>query len=144
MPRHSEPITEITVRGKTRWRVIVSITKNGQRKRISKTVDTYGEAKDLLAQAQLGDVVPRTRDTFDVWADRWLAEKEDSDIRPVTVSGYRSDLKHPRGAFGSARIQDIEEDDIKAVIRSMRDAGLTKRTTGKTLTTMRSVFQMAL
>lgn len=144
MPRHSEPITEITIRGKTRWRVIVSITKNCQRKRISKTVDTYGEAKEILAQAQLGDVVPRSRDTFDVWADRWIAEKEDSGIRPVTVSGYHSDLKHPRGAFGTTRIQNIEEDDIKALIRAMRTAGLTKRTTGKALTTMRSVFYMAM
>jgi integrase len=144
MPRHSSPITEVSVRGRTRWRVVVSITRDGRRSRVSRTVDTREEAERIYAQAKLGEVLPSSRDTFDAWADKWILRKEDSGVRPNTLAGYRSDLTHPRAAFGGARIQDLGEDRIEALVRSMRDAGASKRTTGKMLTTLRSVFDLAV
>jgi site-specific recombinase XerD len=144
MPRHSTPITEVTARGKTRWRVVVSITKDGKRSRVSRTVDTREEAEKLHAQATLGEVVPSSKDTFNDWADQWMARKEDSGLRPVTLAGYRSDLTHPRDAFGKVKIQDVTEEHVERLVRSMRDAGASRRTTGKMLTTLRSVFRLAV
>ena len=108
------------------------------------TFDTYEEAEQFYAQAQLGDVVPRTRDTFDDWADRWLERKEASGVRPNTMAGYRSDLTHPREAFGSYRIQDITEDQVEHLVRTVWTKGKSKRTIGKMLGTLRSVFQLAM
>lgn len=57
----------------------------------------------VLRAISTGRCVPRTRDTFDDWAERWLARKEASGVRPSTMAGYRSDLKHLREAFGRYR-----------------------------------------
>lgn len=144
MARHTKPITEVDVRGQKRWRVRASHTQNGKRVRVCKTFDTRAEAETFYAQARLGDVVPRSKDSFDDWADRWLALKEDGEVRPVTMAGYRSDLTHPRQSFGDVRVQDVTEDDVLALVRSMRAQGKSKRTSGKMLTTLRSVFALAL
>ncbi len=63
--------------------------------------------------------MPRTRDTLNDWAERWLARKEASGVRPNTMAGYRSDLKHPRKAFGRSRIQDITDDKVEELVRAM-------------------------
>lgn len=144
MARHAKPIVEIEARGRTRWRVYASHTQSGKRVRVCKTFDTRAEAEAFYAQARLGDVVPRSKDSFDDWADRWLALKEDVGVRPNTVAGYRSDLSYPREAFGDVRVQDVTEDDVLALVRSMRDRGLAKRSASKMLTTLRSVFALAL
>lgn len=144
MPRHSKPIWETTSNGRTRWRVRVSITRGGQRRQVRGTFDSYADAEESYAQAQLGDVVPRTRDTFNDWADRWLARKEASGIRPNTLAGYRSDLKHPRAAFGTYRMQEIIDEQIEQLVRDMGDTGKSKRTISKMLGTLRSVFQLAM
>lgn len=144
MPRRGKPIYEINVNGQVRWKVHVSATKGGQRKQITKTFDTYEEAEKFYAQGQLGDVVPRTRDTFDGWADRWLERKGASGVRPQTLAGYRSDLAHPREEFGTYRIQEITEEQIEDLVDRLAKAGRSKRMTGKMLGTVRSVFQLAL
>ncbi len=86
MPRHGKPIYEIKANGQVRWKVYVSVTRGGQRKQITKTFDTYEEAERYYAQSQLGDVMARTRDTFDDWADRWLERKEATRVRRRTLS----------------------------------------------------------
>lgn len=144
MPRHSTPITEVTVRGKTRYKVWLSSVRNGQRVRTSKTVDTRDEAERLYAANRLGEVVPSSKDTFNAWADRWIARKEDSGIRPKTIDGYRIDLLQPRAAFGKTKIQQVTEDHVEALVRSMRDNAYAKRTVAKMLISLRSVFELAL
>lgn len=144
MPRHEKPIHEVTSRGRTRWRVRVSISRGGQRRQRWGTFDTYAEAEQFYVQAQMGDVVPRKSDTFNDWADLWLARKEASGIRPNTLAGYRSDLIHPRGVFGTYRIQDVTEEQVEQLVGVMVDQGKSKRTVGKTLGTLRSVFQFAM
>jgi integrase len=144
MPRREKPIREVTSWGQTRWKVRISITRGGQRKQAQSTFDTYAEAEQFYAQAQLGDIVPRTRDTFDDWADRWLARKETSSVRPNTMAGYRSDLKHPRKAFGRYRIQDITDDQVEALVHDLAEKGKSKRTVSKMLGTLRSVFELAM
>lgn len=143
MPRHTKPIREVTAAGRTRWRVVVSVTTAGERKQVRKTFDTREEAEQFYAQSKLGDIVPRAKDTFDVWADRWLERKE-QEVRPNTMAGYRSDLLHPRGAFGHYRIQDITEEDVERLVHTMNEADKSKRTVGKMLGTIRSVFQLAM
>lgn len=144
MPRRGKPIYEAKVDGQVRWKVYVSMTRGGKRKRVTKTFDSYEEAERFYAQGQLGDVVARTRDTFDGWADRWLERKEASGIRPQTLAGYKSDLAHPREEFGYYRIQEITEEQIEDLVDRLAKAGRSKRMTGKMLGTMRSVFQLAL
>jgi integrase len=144
MPRHGKPIYEVRANGQIRWKVYVSITRGGQRKRISKTFDTYEAAEQYYAQNQLGDVVARTRDTFDDWADQWVERKRDEGCRQITLSGYETDLKRPRAAFGRYRIQEVTERQIENIVRKMRDEGLTRRSSAKMLTTLRAVFELAL
>ena len=144
MARHDKPIEEVESRGRSRWRVRASHTHKGKRVRVCKTFDSRAEAETFYAQARLGDLTARSRDSFDDWADRWLALKEDEGIRANTLDGYRTDLKHPRSAFGDLRIQDVNEDQVLKLVRSMRDARLSKRTTAKMLTTLRAVFRLAL
>lgn len=144
MPRHSKPIREVPTATRTRWRVVVSITRGGQRKQVRKTFDTYADAEEFYAQAQLGDVVPRKRDTFSDWADQWIARKESSGLRPNTLAGYRSDLTHPREAFGTYRIQDVTQEQVEELVSKLAEKGKSKRTVSKMLGTMRSVFQLAM
>ena len=144
MPRRSKPIHEIKVDGQVRWRVFVSVTKGGQRKRISKTFDNHEEAARYYAQSQLGDVLENSRDTFDEWADRWLQRKRDEGCRQITLAGYETDLKRPREAFGKYRIQQVTEAEVEEVVRSMRERGLARRSSAKMLTTLRAVFDYAL
>lgn len=144
MPRHGKPIYETKVNGRTRWVVRASVQKGGRRKQIVKTFDTYEEADEFYAHTKVGDVVPRVRDSFDGWADLWLDRKEASGVRPNTLAGYRSDLTHPREAFGWYPIQEVTESDVEHLVRSMAEAGKSKRTTGKMLGSLRSVFQLAV
>ncbi len=58
---------------------------------------------------------------FDVWADRWL-ERKGQTVRANTMAGDRSDLIHRRGAFGHYRIQDVTEEDLERLVRSMNEA----------------------
>lgn len=144
MPRHGRPIYEVKANGQIRWKVYVSVTKGGQRKQITKTFDNYDDAERFYAKNQLGDVVPRTRDTFDDWSDQWLERKRDEGCRPITLAGYETDLKRARAAFGRHRIQEVTERQVEDVVRKMRDAGLARRSSAKMLTTMRAVFDLAL
>lgn len=144
MPRRSKPIHEIKVDGQVRWRVFVSVTKGGQRKRISKTFDNHEEAARYYAQAQLGDVVENSRDTFDEWANRWMQRKRDEGCRQNTLAGYETDLKRPREAFGKYRIQQVTEAEVEEIVGSMREKGLARRSSAKMLTTLRAVFDYAL
>lgn len=144
MPRHGRPIYETKVNGRTRWVVRASVNQGGRRKQLVKTFDTYEQAEMFLAQTQVGDAVARVRDTFEGWADLWLDRKEASGVRPNTLAGYRSDLTHPREAFGWYPIQDVTESMIELLVRSMAQAGKSKRTTGKMLGTLRAVFKLAV
>lgn len=144
MPRRDKPIHEVTSWGVTRWQVRISVTRNGRRKQVQTTFDSYSEAEQFYAQAQLGDVVPRARDTFDDWATRWLERKEATGLRPNTMAGYRSDLMHPRKAFGRKRVQDITDDDVENLVRDMVTKGKSKRTVSKMLGTLRSVLDLAM
>lgn len=144
MARHAKPIHEVSSWGERRWRVRVSITRGGQRKQVQFTFDSLAEAEDFYARSQLGDVVPRTRDTFETWANRWLARKAASGLRPNTMAGYRSDLQHPRKAFGRYKIQDITDEQVEALVRDLAAAGKSKRTVGKMLGTLRSVMDLAM
>lgn len=149
MPRHSAPIKQVTTRGGQRWRVNLSVTKNGVRTRSSKTVDTYEEAQRLYAESQLDGVVPKSKETFDEWADKWLSKKKQQ-VRCNTYEGYRSDLAHPRAAFGARPIQSITEDDIEDLVLNMARTNTkygkppTKRTVSKMLTSLRAVFDLAV
>jgi integrase len=144
MPRHGKPIYEVKADGQVRWKVFVSVTRRGQRKQITKTFDNYEDAETFFAQSRLGDIVPRTRDTFDAWADRWLERKRAAGLRPQTLGGYASDLAHPRDAFGGDRIQEITEEQVESLVSRLAGEGRSRRMTGKMLGTLRSVFQLAL
>jgi integrase len=144
MPRHGKPIYEVTVNGRPRWCVRASIRRGGQRKQLVKTFDTYEEAEKFYAETRLGAAVPRSRDTFKQWTEIWLQRKRDEECRENTVYGYEIDLIRPLNAFGSARIQEVTAEMIQDVVREMRDEGLARRTSAKMLTTVRSVFDLAL
>lgn len=144
MPRRGKPIYEVQAAGRTRWVVRASVNRGGSRRQLVKTFDTYAEAEQFYVHSQVGDVVPRVRDNFDDWADLWLERKAASGVRPNTLAGYRSDLKHPRESFGTYRIQDVTEDQVEALVTEMASKGKSKRTVGKMLGSLRSVFQLAI
>ena len=144
MPRHGKPIYETKVNGRTRWVVRASVNRRGRRKQLVKTFDTRPEAEKFYAQTQLGDAVPRSRDTFEQWTETFLTMKRDEGRRENTIYGYGMDLNRPLDAFGKVRIQEITEEMIQQVVRDMRDQGLTRRTSPKMLTTLRAVFDLAI
>ena len=60
------------------------------------------------------------------------------------LCGYEIDLIRPIAAFGNDRIQEVTDRMIQDVVREMRDKGLARRASAKMLTTIRSVFDLAL
>ncbi len=145
MPRRDKPIHEVKSWGETRWQVRISITRAGQRKQVQCTFDTRAEAEHFYAQAQLGG--HRAQNPRHLWMtgpNAGWPERRRPESAPTRMAGYRSDLKHPRSAFGRYRIQDITDDQVEELVRAMAKKGKSKRTVSKMLGTLRSVFELAM
>ena len=142
-------IRKITYRdGSVGYRVVVDIAPEGEpRRQQTRTFSNRREAVDWQAEVMTdrkrGTHVAPDFTTFDDLADEWLAVKERT-TRTNTFGGYKTDLKHPRAAFGNKPLQKITERDIEVMVTAMVKKQLSKRTVSKALTTLRSALDLAV
>lgn len=134
--------------GRVGYRVVVDIAGRGEpRRQQTGTFATKAEAvkweASVITDRERRTHVAPDRVIFNELADECLAIKGRT-CRANTVIGYRTDLKHPRRAFGNMPVQQITERDVEAMVAAMVEAGLSHRTVGKALTTLRSVLDVAV
>jgi integrase len=109
------------VRGK--WYVFVSV--NGRRK--AKCVGTRAAAEQvrrvLEAKLALGDLGFLSNDkgeTFKQYAERWLKEHAEINLKPSTVAGYEQMLKtHVYPRFGSKALAEITRPEVKTFLSDL-------------------------
>ena len=137
-----------------RYRLWVDVALPGEpRKQRAFTFDTEKEAKAKYAEVRAGrdqgDASHMKAKTFRNYADDYLAKKAQT-LRPVTVRGYASALKHPINAFGDRPINSIRFSDVEKMLHDMIDLRtgkarpLSKRQREMVLTVTAAVFDRAL
>lgn len=110
-----------------RWVGVVDLGWVGG-KRIRKTV-TAATLKDLRPKLKaMRDQVQRgiVTDTSTVghWLTHWLDDIASQKVRPRTLAGYRGYVSQwIEPALGRIRLRDLTPDHIRALHRTMRDAG---------------------
>jgi integrase len=118
----------------------------GTRKQRTKTLDTEAEAehwaRSILVAATDGTHLEKSGDTFDTWADEWLATRVAEGVRPVTARGYGVSLKRARKAFGDRPIQSVTPQDVRRLMRTL--AKRARATNRLTLYAVRGTFELAL
>lgn len=137
-----------------RYRLWVDVALPGEpRKQRAFTFDTEKEAKaqynKVQADRNSGVAAHMKAKTFREYADAYL-EKKAQTLRPVTVRGYASALKHPINAFGDRPINSIRFSDVEQMLHDMIDLRtgkarpLSKRQREMVLTVTAAVFDRAL
>ena len=148
-----DPIKKVVLAsGEVRWRFVVDVAKPGEPRRQRRhTFHTrreaqavYGRIRGVVAD---GSHVDRNRVTVAGHIAEWLTKREaegEDEIREVTLIGYRSALAHAVRAFGDVRLQELTRGRVIGMVATMRDAGLSGRTIGLTLTLLRAVLRDAV
>ena len=134
--------------GSVGYRVVVDISAEGEpRRQQTRTFRSHRDAvkwkAEVITDRKRGTHVAPDATTFDALADEWLTIRART-TRANTMSGYTTDLKHPRAAFGDKPVQRITEHDAEVMVTTMVGKGRSKRTVGKALTTLRSVLDLAV
>src|SRR5664280_935027 len=109
------------VRGK--WYVFVSV--NGRRK--AKCVGTRAAAEQVrrvleakLALGDMGFLASDKGETFKQYAERWLKEYAEINLKPSTVSGYEHLLKaHVYPRFGAKPLTEITRSEVKTFLSDL-------------------------
>jgi integrase len=86
-------------------------------------------------------IEPATVPTFGAVAEEWLHDK--ADLRPATIQGYRSDVRHLVALHG-IRLDRISVALIEGMRDDLRAAGFAPKTVGYLLTTCAAVFKLAM
>lgn len=126
-----------------RWQVTVSGTDpdTGRRKRSTRVVPSYREARGALAEMQrraaLAEPVRDSSLTFGDWAKRWSTDVlPASNRRPSTLSLYRGHLDtHLVPALGRVRLDRLRASDVDRLVVGLR-------TQGKAPATVRSIYNV--
>ena len=148
-PKQGEPITLIiNSKGEAKYRTVLDHGgPNEPRRQRRQTFHTLTEARSYVAlikaQRESGTLVTRDRDTYDMFVDEYLADRKPR-VRDITYASYVSSLKTSRQAFGPKRVNNITPGDIEALVRSMADRGLSRRTVSLELMHIRTVLSRAL
>lgn len=132
------------------WSFVLGVKdpSTGKRRQVRESgFATKAEAEKRLAelvdQSGKGSVPARNRETFQTFAESWLAARSRR-VRPVTVACYRTAITHANAAFGAVPIGDVTRRDVERLAHGMTDRGLAQRTVSITLTVVRSIFARAL
>jgi integrase len=92
-------------------------------------------------QQDEGTFDPVKRIRFDAWAELWLASLE---TKRNTVRSYTSTIALAERAFGSKLVRGIGPDDVKRLLVTMREDGLSDSTRAKHLRVLGACLQSAL
>lgn len=103
---------------------------DGQRKWISKSgYKTKGEARQAGREAQnqyenFGRVVEKDKISYADFLDYWLENDCKIDLKPNTVSGYKSTIKNQiKPKLGKYKLKSISREILQAFIIDLYDAG---------------------
>lgn len=99
---------------------------------------------DLLARRGRGErIAPNPRLRFSEAADRWLSGPV-ADLRSTTQAGYRNAVeRHLRPRYATRRLDTIAADDVAALVREMRAAGLSEASVAKVLGVLGRIYKFA-
>jgi integrase len=121
--------------GKTVWKVNISLgfDQYGRRKRTQRTAHSYSEAvllqRELLAQANKGDLGQKSRETIQEYSIWWLQNVKSHRVKQSTLSDYEDRLR--RTVFphlGRKPLQDLTVRDVESWIHLLRKLGSATRT----------------
>jgi integrase len=122
-----EPIREVNVRGRKRYRVVIDAgpDANGKRRQVTSTHDTLAAARSEVARVSAeraaGTFIARDSRTIDMACEEWIASR--TDIRDVTRQGYRDVLAEIRRRVGTRRVQAFTVRDAEAMFAAMHATG---------------------
>ncbi|WP_096383029.1 tyrosine-type recombinase/integrase [Aurantimicrobium minutum] len=109
-----------TARGKTVWKVEISIGTDfrGKRKRVRRTAHSYTEAiklqRSMLLQLEQGTLGQRKTESFRQYSNWWLENVKPLRVRTSTLTDYQDRLiRNVYPAFGDRRLSDITPVDIE-------------------------------
>ena len=144
MPRRSEPIVKVSVRGKTRYRAVTDVSMPTERRRQARrTFDTLREARSWLAATRTavdtGTYIAGTNLTVTEAVADWLDSKK-TEVRPATLYNYGVHLGNLKSALGEMRVRDVRRRDIERARDAMVERGLKKSTVTTLLTLSRQMF----
>lgn len=115
-PWRSEPIRRIESRGRVRFRSVVNVSPKGAaRKQETATFDTLAEAREHVERTR--EQVHRgtySRERVADLADAWLATR--TDVRAVTVQGYRTALRPFVARLDERRVSEVRPSDVQAFV----------------------------
>lgn len=122
-PQWSEPIRRL---GADRFRVVVDATapKAARRRQVTRTLPTLEAARAFVEQvrAEVADAGGlRGPETIAALCDRWLESR--SDVRPVTVEGYRNALAPVLRHLGARDVREVTVRDIESLAAWMGREG---------------------
>ncbi len=117
---------------------------NGKYKHIYADTIKELEQKVIELKIQLGKGIDITaeRDTFSVWAERWLKYKR-SEISPKRYASYEYTVKH-FSSVANMQIAKIRTIDIQEIISDAAKAGAAKQTLSQYKSVCRQIIQMAV
>src|SRR5690349_24427102 len=118
-PRPGEPIRLVETREGVRYRVVVDVSRKGERRRqATRTLDTLGEARRFVAATRAavaeGTYLAPSRETVADLTAEWLATRHD--VREVTRAGYASALRPVLAVLGDRRAQEVTPRDVQALV----------------------------
>jgi integrase len=99
---------------------------------------------ELLARRGRGETVaPDSRMRFGEAAELWLAGPV-LDLRESTQAGYRSAVEqHLRARYRNRRLDDIDADDLAALVRDLRHRGKSEATIAAVLGAVGRIYKFA-
>jgi integrase len=80
---------------------------------------------------------------LDEWMTTWVRGRE-LELRPWTLAGHRSDLRHISASIGHVRIDQLVAEDIEQLWRYMRDSGLSGGTVAHARRTLSAALATAV
>jgi integrase len=135
-----------TSSGETKWDVRYRDEGRRQRKKtFDRKIDATRFANTVEADLLRGDWIDpnRGKETFDVWAERWLTTLGDK--KPKTAESYESIVrKHLLPRFGTWPIVAIEYPTVLTFISELQASGLGAGTIRNIRDVLRLVLQLAV
>lgn len=102
-------------RGKKWLRKLDAPSDDGKRKQRWVTADTRREldakVNQIISSIHTGTYVPQSKVTVADMLDRWI-ESVETQVRPVTLRGYRSNVRKLKKAIGSIKVTELRPEHL--------------------------------
>jgi integrase len=117
----------------------------GASRELAEKVRRQLEAKLALGDLALFDSKGEKTQTFGSYADKWLKSYARVECKTSTAEGYEGVIEqYLRPRFGNRALDQIERDDIKAMINELIAKELSRNTVRNALCVIRGIFNEAI